>query len=525
MRRLLTLLLVIIPVPMIGYSQEPAKIRAAQSMSTARAFHEGIYIPIEGSYLVCGGINGNSTLDSCEFFSIQNLSWSGGPKMKVARKNPPLANIFGLSKQGSEQGSVLIVGGEDRAGSPLVKTELYDIQTKSIDQFNDLPTPHSGDIVFYNPSAEPLVFIIMIGPGKSITKLAIVNKQDIKWLSSPNSLSFPRDGHRFTAIPDYQVLVVGGGSKTLEIYNYKDDTVKNSKDLKFDRRGHQVVNLSNSSILIAGGINENGNLVATTEIYNPINDEVNTAGDMHIPRRDFRLTLLHNNKVLASGGIDIDGNPVSALEIFDPSTGKWTLDLNLLTGRANHTAELIGAEGVLICGGNSGGNTASLRTCEIYTPEKICEPGRFSCEGNWIVKCNSFGDGTNKTNECAGGCKDGQCIGQCTEGERRCRDIGVKVVVEQCNATGGWVLLEQCEESCKNGYCDGDIPRQDTGIDTGRDILVKDNPVADENPSADIRDDDIVVNIDTGAGLDSNTTLDAGIDKTDSDGCSCSLIE
>ncbi len=521
----LSLLILILAIPMESFSQESAKIKPAQSLSTPRAYHEGIYIPIEGSYLVCGGKNSSSTLDSCEFFSIQNLSWASGPKLKVARKNPPLANIFALSKQGSEKGSILIVGGEDSSGSPIVKTDFYDIQTKSVDQFNDLPSAHSGGIVFFNPTDEPLVLIVMIGPGTNITKLAIVNKQDLKWLSSPTPLSFARNGHRFTAIPNYQVLVVGGGNKTLEIYNYKDDTIKSSKDLMTDRSGHQIINLSDSRVLIAGGMDENNNLIATTEIYDPMNDSVSASGDMNIPRRDFRLTLLHNNKVLASGGIDKDGNPIATLEIFDPSTGKWSTDLSLITPRANHTAELIGAEGVLICGGNSGDNTSSLKTCEIYSPEKTCTPGTFSCDGNWIVKCNSFGDGTNKTNECAGGCNDGQCIGQCQEGERRCRDIGVKIIVEQCNATGGWVLLEQCEESCKDGYCDGQIPPRDTGVDTGKDISIKDIQLSDESPTEDTLFEDTSTSYDAGIILDSSTNTDANNDNSSSDGCSCSLIE
>jgi len=521
------ILLAIICISLPIFAQEAAKIKAAQSMNSSRAYHEGIYVSIEGAYLVCGGKNGSSYLDSCEFFSNQNQSWSQGFKMKVARKNPPLANIFALSKQGSEKGSILIPGGEDSSGNPVINVDFYDIQSKSVDQFKQLPAAHSQGIVSFNPTQEPLILAVLIGPGTHITKLVIANN-DINWVQSTKSLQYPRDGHRFTGIPDYKILVVGGGSKVLETYDYKNDVVSPSKELPSDIKGHQIINLSDSTILIAGGTDENGGFIKDTFIYNPLNDTLTTVGSLNFPRKDFRLTLLHNNKVLASGGIGEDGKTVSRLEIFDPTTNKWTTSLDLITARANHTAELIGPDGVLICGGNSGETTPALKSCEIYTPEKICTPGQFMCDGNWIIKCNSYGDGTNRTNECAGGCKDGQCIGGCTEGERRCRDIGVKIIVEICNSTGGWVLLEQCEESCKNGYCDGQIPPKDTGIlDTGKDTSSDNNQLTD-NSASDETNEDILVQDDAGNFIDSTQIMDnynGQSDQKSSDGCSCNLIE
>ncbi|MCX7943434.1 MAG: hypothetical protein N2746_02865 [Deltaproteobacteria bacterium] len=511
----------------IGYTQEPAKVKPAQSMITPRAYHEGLYIPIEGSYLICGGKNGNTILDTCEFFSIQTLSWTSGPKMKVARKNPPIANFFALSKQGSEKGSILIVGGEDQSGSPITKADFYDIQTKSVDEFKPLPVGHSGGIVFFNPTEEPLIFSVLIGPGNSITKL-VVSNNEINWVQSPNNLSYPRNGHKFVAIPESKILIVGGGNKVMEVYNYKDDSVSVAKELPSDIIGHQIVTLSNSDILIAGGINENGSFLQETFIYNPLMNEIRKTGGLNTPRRDFRLTLLHNGKVLASGGIDKDGKAIPQLELYDPNTGKWANTLNLITARANHTAELLGPEGVLICGGNVGENTPSIKTCEIYTPEKICNPGTFSCDGNWIVKCNSFGDGTNRTNECPGGCKDGQCIGGCKEGERRCRDIGVKIIVEICNATGGWVLHQQCEESCKNGYCDGEIPPRDTGVlDAGRDTFLSDNQSEKREDiiGNDEIEEDILMYKDTEGIIDNLSSFDTNTDNSGSNGCSCSFIE
>ncbi|MGB9600995.1 MAG: Kelch repeat-containing protein, partial [Myxococcota bacterium] len=393
-----------------------------------------------------------------------------------------------------------------------------------VDDFKQLPVPHSGGISFFNPTEEPLILAVMIGPGINITKLLIANN-DINWVQSPNSLHYPRDGHKFVAIPDYRILIVGGGSEKMEIYNYKDDTISEAKDTIIDITGHQIINMSDSRILIAGGVDKNGVINQNTYIYDPINDSLSTTSQMNIPRKDFRLTLLHNGKVLASGGIDKDGNAISKLEIFDPASGRWSETLSLNIPRANHTAELIGAEGVLICGGNTGENTASIKNCEIYSPEKICTPGSFSCDGNWIVKCNSFGDGTNKTNECAGGCKDGQCIGGCTEGERRCRDIGVKIIVEICNATGGWVLLEQCEESCKNGYCDGQIPPRDAGVnDSGRDTLISDYYIEDHQTADEVLVEDIIINSDNGIIPDAAIS-DSFNNSNPSEGCSCNLIE
>jgi hypothetical protein len=79
--------------------------------------------------------------------------------------------------------------------------------------------------------------------------------------------------------------------------------------------------LSDGCILIAGGIDQNGNTLNSAELYD-LTSGISQAipGGMNVARSDHRATLLQDGTVLITGGVDPNGNTLSSAEMFNPAT-------------------------------------------------------------------------------------------------------------------------------------------------------------------------------------------------------------
>ncbi|HWS98091.1 MAG TPA: kelch repeat-containing protein, partial [Candidatus Methylomirabilis sp.] len=64
-------------------------------------------------------------------------------------------------------------------------------------------------------------------------------------------------------------------------------------------------------------------------------------GTLNFPRVGHTATLLANGQVLVAGGEDSSGNLVASAELYNPSIGKWTVTGSLETPRFDHTTTLL----------------------------------------------------------------------------------------------------------------------------------------------------------------------------------------
>lgn len=137
---------------------------------------------------------------------------------------------------------------------------------------------------------------------------------------------------------------------------------------------HTATELSNGSVLIAGGLDTTLATLASAEIYDPITGAFAATGSMRVGRVGAEATQLRNGKVLMVGGQDASGNAISSVELYDPITGTFTSTGSLLTSRLNPTVTLLKNGRVLVAGGYEGtSNGRPLATAEIYKPKT----GRF----------------------------------------------------------------------------------------------------------------------------------------------------
>jgi hypothetical protein len=63
-----------------------------------------------------------------------------------------------------------------------------------------------------------------------------------------------------------------------------------------------------------------------------------TTGSLNVDRVGHTATLLHNGEVLVTGGEDTAGNILASAELYNPATGKWTVTGGMTTPRVSHTA-------------------------------------------------------------------------------------------------------------------------------------------------------------------------------------------
>src|SRR5437763_4374804 len=140
--------------------------------------------------------------------------------------------------------------------------------------------------------------------------------------------------------------------------------VKELSPLVVPRTAHAATALSDGRILITGGRDSAGNIVAVSEIFDPATETSTAGATLTTPRVDHTATLLPDGKVLVAGGTGASGSVTSA-EIFDPSNpaaGFRVLSATMGAARARHTATLLNSGQVLIAGGDDAG------TAEIFDP-------------------------------------------------------------------------------------------------------------------------------------------------------------
>ncbi|MGC1401092.1 hypothetical protein [Candidatus Binatus sp.] len=129
------------------------------------------------------------------------------------------------------------------------------------------------------------------------------------------------------------------------------------------------------AILIVGGLDQNGNPLASAEIFYPATGAfVALAGQLNTPRYDHAAIVTANGAVLIFGGIGAGMTYLASVEIFVPGSGRpevtGTFAIasgSLSTPRAGMKAEMLSAGGILVTGGQDGSDQA-LALAEIYTP-------------------------------------------------------------------------------------------------------------------------------------------------------------
>jgi N-acetylneuraminic acid mutarotase len=137
------------------------------------------------------------------------------------------------------------------------------------------------------------------------------------------------------------------------------------------RAGHIAALLGSGKVLVAGGFagGEAGpagpDTLASAELFDLITGSWSAAGEMLVGRAQPTAALLGSGKVLVAGGSG-GQNRLATAELYDPSSDSWTATANMLEAHIGHTATLLRDGKVLLVGGTDG--LDPMPSTELYQP-------------------------------------------------------------------------------------------------------------------------------------------------------------
>ena len=139
-------------------------------------------------------------------------------------------------------------------------------------------------------------------------------------------------GFTATCLRDGRVVVVGGGSDKVEIWDPATGLFSPRGSLALARRGHTATLLDDGRVLIVGGGDGNGEtMVLQAEIWDPDTGASTLSGSLFTGRGGHTATLLRDGRVLIVEGSAIEG-PIAFAEIWDPNTGMFSAAGSLIGG-------------------------------------------------------------------------------------------------------------------------------------------------------------------------------------------------
>ncbi len=143
------------------------------------------------------------------------------------------------------------------------------------------------------------------------------------------------------------------------------------------REEHTATLLPNGRVLVAGGTDGRGKVLASAVLYDPVRDRWTSAGSMAATRIGHTATLLPSGKVLVAGGLVLPfpAPSLASTELYDPATNRWSSAAPMIESRTRQTATLLRDGRVLIVGGltvmlqDGGLFPSQLTSAEIYDPK------------------------------------------------------------------------------------------------------------------------------------------------------------
>jgi N-acetylneuraminic acid mutarotase len=189
------------------------------------------------------------------------------------------------------------------------------------------------------------------------------------------SLQTARSRHTATLLHDGRVLVVGGdfGGASAELYDPVTEIFTSTGSLSVQRIGHTATLLPNGQVLVAGGMLDYGTPtgLASAELYDPNTGIWHPAGDLLLGRHDHTATLLGNGQILVAGGNTYADDQTNSAELFNPTTGVFTSTASLAIGRFLHGTVPLTSGQVLVIAGTAGAASSHfgpLNEAETYDP-------------------------------------------------------------------------------------------------------------------------------------------------------------
>lgn len=272
------------------YDPASGSFRATGSMTSAREGHTATLLR-DGRVLIAGGsANGTTTTSTAEIYNPRTGSFSAIAPMGVPRE----AHTATLLKNGK----VLIAGG-GRGGMPggyiaYATAEIFDPSTST---FSTLNSQMVNDRVGLEAALLDDGRVLLAG-GKSSRVQGPFGGANLFWLAPLATAEvFDPETNSFRAVGKMQVPHYLGVATRLE----------------------------NGMVLVSGGWKAIGGSIGGerfADLFDPVGNNFSGA-DMHVARFSQTANRLRDGDVLVAGGIDGEGNVTGTVEFYAPKRGQF----------------------------------------------------------------------------------------------------------------------------------------------------------------------------------------------------------
>ncbi len=193
--------------------------------------------------------------------------------------------------------------------------------------------------------------------------------------SVPQGLAGARAEHTATLLSDGRVAIIGGVSSSnsrdavgsIELYSPKLQAFVSGGYLLEPRFSHTATLLRDGRVLVAGGMDKQGEALASAEIYDPGTRKSRPTGDLAVGRYGASAALLPDGRVLIIGGRDQNGL-VDVPEVFDPNAGAF-LQGPPIRGVSDPAAVVVGRDGLFVLVGLDGDQAGEV--VAVYDPRTL----------------------------------------------------------------------------------------------------------------------------------------------------------
>ena len=206
---------------------------------------------------------------------------------------------------------------------------------------------------------------LTIGGGYSDTA-EIYSVSSQQWMLLPSSIGVGLAYQAMAQLSDGNILIAGGTSTTkvvgsIVLFNLTDQTFTPIGTLVTPRTNAVAAATPDGRVLIAGGTDINGTVLASTEIFtynkSTMTGSVSSGPTMTFPRVGATATSTYDGVAVIGGN---DGQKdLGSAEIFS----QWTNTFKLVSGgtpRSHHFAALLPKNGSILAMGGTGGAAVDL---------------------------------------------------------------------------------------------------------------------------------------------------------------------
>ena len=182
------------------------------------------------------------------------------------------------------------------------------------------------------------------------------------WAPTAGPMSVPRTGQTATLLPDGDVLVAGGATRTADLYDPSTGTFTPTGSMSVARTNATATLLASGDVLVAGGADNRGRQLAGAELYDPATGTFAPTGSMHTARsgqhRDVagqrqgarrRRWMQQGSRVLQRRQFPRQPDQRRALQ---PQEGTWSVTGSMHFG-GSIRRDAAARRGVLVAGGFS----------------------------------------------------------------------------------------------------------------------------------------------------------------------------